>query len=150
MQAGKLQKVRRAFKSELFMKQTDQEKIEYILREIENMKKIVAGKTADDLESDLVLERAVTMTLQIIGEKANQISSEFQEEHTEIEWRKIKGLRNLISHQYEDVNFRIVFDAATVNLPELSEQLGKINFDKTVTNDLLPRIEKDPSQGKKI
>ena len=59
------------------MPETDQETIKSILTEIANMDKIMAGKSRIDLEKELTLERAVSMTLGLIGEKANKISSEF-------------------------------------------------------------------------
>ncbi len=53
------------------MPETDQETVRLILTEIANMNKIMAGKSRSDLEEDLTLERAVSMTLGLIGEKAN-------------------------------------------------------------------------------
>lgn len=131
------------------MIQSDQERVLYILKEIANMELIIAGKTKVDLENDLTLERAVSMTLQLIGEKIGKISDEFQEEHNEIEWHRIKGLRNRISHDYDSLDFEIIFTAATESLQELKAQLVVIDLSKYV-NLLLPRNENDQSSGKKL
>lgn len=122
------------------MQQTDQEKVQYVLTEIGNMEKIIAGKTANDLEYDLTLERAVSMTLQMISEKVGKISDGFQQQHPEIEWARIKGLRNRISHEYENLDFDIIYTAATESLQELKEKLLQLDFSKEI--DLLPRIDK--------
>lgn len=110
------------------MKQTDQEKVQYVLKEIGNMEKIIAGKTKDDLESDLTLERAVSMTLQLIGEKISKISAEFQEQHQEIKWQRIKSLRNRISHDYDSLDFVVIYSAATESLQELKQCLSDIDL----------------------
>jgi uncharacterized protein with HEPN domain len=84
---------------------------------------MVAGKTQTDLEDDLVLERAVFMTLGLIGEKATKVSLEFKAIHKEIRWQKIIALRNRIVHSYEDLDFDIIYLTVTERFPEFKEQL---------------------------
>lgn len=105
------------------MPQTNQETIESILKEIANMKKIMKGKKKIDLENDLTLERAVSMTLSLIGEKAGKLTPAFKKQHPEIEWRKIIALRNRIVHNYEDLDFDIIYDIVSKKLPALAMQL---------------------------
>ncbi len=105
------------------MPQTNQETIESILKEIANMKKIMKGKKKIDLENDLTLERAVSMTLSLIGEKAGKLTPTFKKQHPEIEWRKIIALRNRIVHNYEDLDFDIIYDIVSKKLPALAKQL---------------------------
>ena len=104
------------------MPETVQEAVQSILKEIANIEKMMAGKTRFNLEEDITLERAVSMTLGLIGEKANKIPSEFKIEHPEIEWRKIIALRNRIVHSYEDLDFDII----SRKLPELKEMLENV------------------------
>jgi uncharacterized protein with HEPN domain len=108
------------------MPETDQESVKSILTEIGNMEKMMAGKFKSDLEEDIILERAVSMTLGLIGEKANKILPKFKAAHPEIEWRKIIALRNRIVHNYEDLDFDIIYDTISRKLPELKEQLEKL------------------------
>lgn len=108
------------------MPETVQEAVQSILKEIANIEKMMAGKTRFNLEEDITLERAVSMTLGLIGEKANKIPSEFKIEHPEIEWRKIIALRNRIVHSYEDLDFDIIYDTISRKLPELKEMLENV------------------------
>jgi len=39
-------------------------------------------------------------------------------EYPEIEWKKVKGLRDIISHQYFDINVEAIFDVCQKKLPE--------------------------------
>lgn len=108
------------------MPETEQESVKSILIEIGNLEKMMAGKNTTDLETDIILERAVSMTLGLIGEKANNISPTFKNAHPEIEWRKMIALRNRIVHSYEDLDFDIIFDTVSRKIPELKAQLEKL------------------------
>ncbi|MES2332636.1 MAG: DUF86 domain-containing protein [Bacteroidota bacterium] len=125
------------------MKQTDQEIVTYILKEIGNMEKIISGRTKEDLETDFIFERAVSMTLQIIGEKINKISDEFQLNNPGIAWRKIKGLRNRISHEYENLDFDVIYTAATESMNYLRDQLLTADFSQNI-NIKLPSHSDEP------
>ena len=108
------------------MPETDLESLQSILTEIGNLEKMMAGKSKSDLEEDMILERAVSMTLGLMGEKANKISSAFKEAHPEIEWRKMIALRNRIVHNYEDLDFDLIYDTVSRKIPELKAQLEKL------------------------
>ena len=60
-----------------------------------------------------------------IGESAANISEEFQQEHPEIPWIKMRGMRNRLVHifDYEQIDYEIVWDVATNALPELEPKL---------------------------
>lgn len=97
----------------------------------------MAGKTREDLEDDLMLERAVSMTLGLIGEKANKISPAFRNAHPDIEWRLIIGQRNRIVHSYEDLDFDIIYNTVKVSILELRQQLLKVSQEQE------QKLEKD-------
>ena len=61
----------------------------------------------------------------IMGEAANKISSEFQEQHPEIPWSSIIGTRNVIVHGYDQVKLPIVWDIISKNLLMLKENLNR-------------------------
>ena len=66
---------------------------------------------------------AVILNLEQIGETAKKLSSEAKQNYPSIHWPKIIGLRNMISHEYEGVKLNIIFDIATINIPELLSAL---------------------------
>ena len=66
---------------------------------------------------------AVERQLLVIGEAANHISQKFQEDHPEIPWRQMVGQRNVLAHEYGDINIERVWSAATVNIPALLNAL---------------------------
>ena len=56
-----------------------------------------------------------------IGEYVSRLSDEFKESHDNIPWRKIKGMRNFAAHQYEHIEFEVLWHTITEELPELKE-----------------------------
>ena len=55
---------------------------------------LIQGKPRARLKSDHVLELALTRLLEIIGEAANRVTPETQENATALPWRQIIGLRH--------------------------------------------------------
>lgn len=81
------------------------------------------GKTQADLESDEVLTLAIVRLIEIVGEAAANVSPERRKELSDIPWSEIIGMRNRVVHAYFDVNFNIVWNTVTYNLPSLIAQL---------------------------
>ena len=67
------------------------------------VRKFLSGKTYADFSMDPLLHSGVERQLEIIEEAARRISKEFQDEHPEIPWRRIIGLRNILIHEYGEV-----------------------------------------------
>lgn len=76
-----------------------------------------------DLDRNLMLLRALSMSTGIIGEAASHISEGFRDAHPEIPWRKITTMRNFLFHEYFRVDPDILWNTATVSVPELIPQL---------------------------
>ena len=72
---------------------------------------------------------AICMRLQVIGESVksiDKIDKSFLESYPEIDWSKIKALRDIISHQYAHINVEIIFDVCKNKLPELKAAVSRI------------------------
>lgn len=80
----------------------------------------------DQIEDDEMLQVWVLYHLQIIGEAARALSSEIMQNHSQVPWSKIVGLRNRVVHEYFDIDLDIVIDIVTYDLPELKEQITEI------------------------
>jgi uncharacterized protein with HEPN domain len=73
---------------------------------------------ADYMESDLV-QAAVERQLEILGEAARRVSAEYREEHGEIPWRKIIGQRNVLAHEYGDVDQERIWEVISSDIAGL-------------------------------
>jgi len=69
---------------------------------------------------------AVERKLEILGEAARRVSVHFRNEHAEIPWKEMVGLRNIISHQYDKVNYAEVYRIVRERIPELITLLGPL------------------------
>lgn len=83
-------------------------------------------RTLADLESDRLLELALLRLLEILGESARRVSSEYRAAHPELPWRDVTGMRNWLIHAYDDVNLGIVWRTATQDVPRLVETLERL------------------------
>lgn len=84
------------------------------------------GRKRSDLDGDLTFNLALTRLIEIIGEAANRVSEEFQEDHPEIPWMEIIGMRNRLIHGYDEVDFDFLWSVVRSDLPRLIKQLNKL------------------------
>ncbi len=84
------------------------------------------GKKRNDLDEDLTFNLALTRLIEIIGEAANRVPEGFQEDHPEIPWMEIIGMRNRLIHGYDEVDFDFLWSVVRNDLPRLIKQLNKI------------------------
>ena len=73
---------------------------------------------------------SICMLLITIGESLKNLdkvtNGELLPAYPEIEWKKVKGLRDIITHQYFDVNAEAIFDVCEAKLPELIRVVKKM------------------------
>lgn len=74
-------------------------------------------------DKDRLRQLAVERLLEIIGESANALSGEFREEHPDVPWRDIIGLRVVLAHHYHRVDPNQVWVIAADEVPRLAERL---------------------------
>ena len=86
----------------------------------------VRGVEYEDFTSDRKLLLAVERGLEIIGEAAGRISPAWQSAHPGVPWKRIRGMRNMLAHEYGAVDHAIVFETVMNDLPALFAQLEKL------------------------
>lgn len=69
---------------------------------------------------------AVLRQLEIIGEAANRLSSDFRKQNPALPWKEAKDLRNLLIHGYDDVDLEVVWKTIIRDLPEFKKQIEEI------------------------
>ena len=80
----------------------------------------------EDLESDRVMQLALTRLMEIVGEAASRVSEATRQRHPQIPWRRIIATRNRLAHGYDVVDLDILWDIVRNDLPPLIGQLGTI------------------------
>jgi len=94
--------------------------------EIDFLMSHVGSLEFEDLLEDELLQRGVIRSLEIIGEASKNVSLELKEAHPEIEWRMMAGMRDKLIHHYFQVNWKIVWNVLTKEVPMLKIQIERI------------------------
>ncbi|MGQ9786674.1 MAG: HepT-like ribonuclease domain-containing protein [Anaerolineae bacterium] len=84
------------------------------------------GRAREDLDTDRMLVLALVQCLAIIGEAASRITAAFQQQHPQVPWADIIGMRNRLVHAYFDVNLDILWHTIQDDLPPLIAQMEAI------------------------
>ena len=93
---------------------------------INDVKKFVEGMYFFSFSQNDLVSSAVIRKLEIIGEASNKISGKTKEKYSEIPWRTMTDMRNVLIHHYFGVDFTAVWDTIQKDLPSLKEKIEKI------------------------
>lgn len=104
---------------------SDEYYIMKILENIDNIQKIMENKTKEDLEEELITNNTIVFQFINMGENISNISNEYKESKPNVPWQMIKGMRNIIVHNYENVSYDTLYETITKDLPYLKEELSK-------------------------
>ncbi len=98
--------------------------LKHILDAIERIRRhLKKSSTLEEFERDEKTMDAVLHQLQIIGEAAKRVKQETKNELSEIPWKDITGTRNVIVHDYFQIEAKIMWDTATKDLDSLFEAI---------------------------
>lgn len=93
----------------------------------------IANKTKEDFLKDIQCQDAVIRWLEIIGEAAGRISEETRNAIPSLPWSEIVGMRNIMIHDYDDVDIVIVWETTQKDLPNLLSTLNNFFSTKNET-----------------
>ena len=77
----------------------------------------------DEFIGDVQLQDSVIRRLLVIAEAARRVSESTRQTLPNISWQEINGMRNRLVHEYDAVNFNIVWDVVQSEIPNLIEEL---------------------------
>ncbi len=89
------------------------------------MEQIVNGITYEQFVADIRIYYSVMKNIEVIGEAANMLTRHFRETHTELPWRLIVSMRNVLVHGYAQVSDADLWQTATNDIHPLREQVQR-------------------------
>ena len=101
------------------MKRKGIERIEHIKDCIEKILTATSGVTREKLAQNEVLFSALIRWIEIIGEAAKYVPDEITEAHPEIPWKAMAGMRDIVVHDYDDVNVDEIWNVIQKDIPFL-------------------------------
>jgi uncharacterized protein with HEPN domain len=85
-----------------------------------------SGCSFETFERSLLIRSAVVHQLAIIGEAVAHLTLELRSRHPEIPWTDIKGLRNVVVHNYFGTDWREIWSTVSADIPVLRRQIADI------------------------
>lgn len=104
----------------------DRTYLTHIRDAVETIEEYLKGVTYEQFTSNKMIIDAVVRELEIIGEASNNLSQQFQQDHTKIQWRRMKNMRNFLIHEYFGVNTKVVWDTCKNDLPALKTFIEEV------------------------
>ena len=90
---------------------------------IARVEEYTRGISYQELLEDKTTQDAVVRNIEIMGEAAKKISTDFKRKHKDIDWKAIAGTRDKVIHEYFGVNWSILWDVVKNKIPQLKTQL---------------------------
>ncbi|MBR5735496.1 MAG: DUF86 domain-containing protein [Bacteroidales bacterium] len=104
-------------------RERDNGRLQDIIQAIDNIMSFTDGLSLEELSTDKLRYYAVVKNVEIIGEAANMLTSEFREMHSDIPWKDIVGMRNVLVHGYAAILPEILWETALIDVPMLKERI---------------------------
>ncbi len=98
----------------------------HVLDAIGDVAKFLRDVEYGNFSHNDLLQSAVMRKFEIMGEATKRLSLEFRKAHSDIPWKKISGMRDVLIHDYFGVDTRAVWNTAKENLPDLRKKLTQI------------------------
>ncbi len=107
--------------------------IKHILECIEKIQKWHMQGKEEFLRNEM-LHDAIIRNLQILGESTKRLSVKAKEAHPEVPWKDIFGFRNIVVHEYLELDVEIIWELIKNDLPILKTAMQKLlkefNYDQ--------------------
>ena len=108
------------------MKPDDRIRLQHMLDAAQEAITFLQMLHGERLGNNRLVSQAIVRLIEVVGEAATQISKEYKDEHPELPWAQITGMRNRIVHAYFDIDYDLVENTIKVDFPRLIKQLIKL------------------------
>ena len=97
--------------------------LDKITKDISFIIDAVGDISQNDFNNNEVISSLISIRFIKISENISKLSSKLVNDNKDIPWHKIKGLRNRIVHDYDNINFDVIYDTIKNDFPALLAQL---------------------------
>jgi uncharacterized protein with HEPN domain len=104
----------------------DKESLLDIVEAIEKILAYTKGIRFEEFQIDDEKQDAVLRRILVIGEATKRLSAEFKTRHSQIPWKDIAGMRDIVVHDYNRIDLETIWDVVQNDLPELIKFLNSL------------------------
>ena len=94
-----------------------------MLEACQSITRLVQATTFEQLLGDEMRLRALERLFEIVGEAARRVSPGTRQAQPQVPWTNVIAMRNVVSHEYDRLDYRKMWDTATTDVPHLVEAL---------------------------
>ena len=105
----------------------DEQRIDHMLNALEALVRNSQGINREILYTEDNVTKVLMYDLIVLGEAANNITAAFAQSHPEVECSDIAGLRHKLVHDYAGVNFDILWNVVSKDIPALLPKIKAIH-----------------------
>jgi uncharacterized protein with HEPN domain len=106
----------------------EQVRVQHMLNAIVEIQEFANDTVYDEYLHDRKLQLALTRLIEIVGEASNHITEESKNRFSEIEWRVLTGIRNIIVHEYFGIDYDIIWAFIQKDIPLLRLNLNSYYY----------------------
>jgi uncharacterized protein with HEPN domain len=97
----------------------NQESLIDIKNAAQRILRYAAGVSRAELEANDEKISAILYQITIVGEATKRLSAEFCNHYPDVPWREMAGMRDVIVHEYDQLDFDVIWDVVNSRLAEL-------------------------------
>lgn len=94
--------------------------VQHILESIILIEEYARHLTAEKFQADSGMQDAIIRRLEIIGEAVKNLPVPFKAKHPEIPWKQMAGMRDILIHEYFDIDLSLTWSVVKRELPPRS------------------------------
>ena len=103
----------------------NKDNLTYLHLMMDSFKKVqdyIKDMSYESFSADSKTQSAVIMQLQVIGELAKKVPDELKQD-IDIPWKQISGMRDMVSHDYFNLDMKTVWDTVVTSVPDTKEKI---------------------------
>ncbi|SRR5258706_12765462 len=100
--------------------------LEDIIKSITNIEKYTQNVSFKHFENDEYMQDAIIRRFEIIGEAAKRIPEDFKQAHSNIPWKLATGMRDVLIHDYNEVNLDRLWKTIIEDLPPFKKDIEEL------------------------
>ena len=97
-----------------------------IVRAIDGAAATIGASDFENFRRTYHMLRTIERCIEIVSEATRHLPAEFKQRYPHIPWQPIAGIGNVLRHDYDIVDERIIWEVATIHFPELRKVIVEL------------------------